>query len=104
MIRAALASFVITAVLLILVVGLVLVPIAMKLPDPLAVLDMFVFGPFRNPRHAGNIIEMATPAMMCGLAVAIMLRAGMFNLGVEGAFFLGGIIIGRPCPPICQPE
>ena len=61
------------------------------MPDPLAVLDMFVFGPFRNPRHTGNIVEMATPGMMCGLAVAIMLRAGMFNLGVEGAFFLGGL-------------
>lgn len=91
MIRSALASFVITAVLLVVVVGIVLVPIAMQMPDPLAVLDMFVLGPFRNPRHTGNIIEMATPGMMCGLAVAIMLRAGMFNLGVEGAFFLGGL-------------
>ncbi len=91
MIRSALASLVITAILLVLVVGVVLVPIALTLPDPLAVLDMFVFGPFRSPRHLGNIVEMATPGMMCGLAVAIMLRAGMFNLGVEGAFFLGGL-------------
>ncbi len=91
MIRQALISFVITAALLVIVVGMVLVPIAMHLPDPLAVLDMFVFGPFRNPRHTGNIIEMATPGMMCGLAVVIMFRAGMFNLGVEGAFFLGGL-------------
>jgi ABC-type uncharacterized transport system permease subunit len=91
MIRSALASLVMTAILLVLVVGIVLVPIAMRLPDPLAVLDMFVFGPFRNPRHAGNIVEMATPAMLCGLAVAIMFRAGIFNLGVEGAFFLGGL-------------
>lgn len=91
MIRSALVSLVVTAILLVLVVGIVLVPIAMRLPDPLAVLDMFVFGPFRNPRHAGNIVEMATPAMLCGLAVAIMFRAGMFNLGVEGAFFLGGL-------------
>ena len=73
------------------VVGVVLVPLALTQPDPWGGLDTFLLGPFSNPRHIGNIVELATPAMFCGLGVALILRAGMFNLGVEGAFFLGGL-------------
>jgi len=91
MIRSALASSAITLGFLLLVLVVVLGPVAFTTPDPMAVIDMFLLGPFRNPRHTGNIIEMATPAMFCGLAVTLMFRAGAFNLGAEGAFFLGGL-------------
>lgn len=91
MIREALAPFILTVLLLVIILALVLVPIAMTQPDPWGMIDTFLLGPFRNPRHTGNIVEMATPAMLCGLAVALMFRTGMFNLGVEGAFFLGGL-------------
>jgi len=90
-IRVALAPFILTLLLLVAIIALVLTPIAMTQADPLGMIETFLLGPFRSPRHAGNIIEMATPAMLCGLAVAIMFRAGAFNLGVEGAFFLGGL-------------
>lgn len=91
MIRAIFASFALTVVLLAVVVIAVLLPIAFAQPDPIGVVGTFVLGPFGSLRHAGNIVEMATPAMLCGLAVAIIFRAGMFNLGAEGSFFLGGL-------------
>ena len=91
MIRNALAETLLTLVVVIAVVALVLLPLALTQPDPLALVATFLFGPFKSLRHMGNIVELATPSMFCGLGVALILRAGMFNLGVEGAFFLGGL-------------
>ncbi|MCX5494497.1 ABC transporter permease [Kaistia dalseonensis] len=91
MIRNALAETALTLAIVFVVVALVLVPLAMTQADPVGVVTTFLFGPFKSIRHIGNIIELATPSMFCGLAVALILRAGMFNLGVEGAFFLGGL-------------
>ncbi len=89
--RKALAPAVVTIALLALVVAAVMLPLALTTADPAGVMQTFLFGPFRNLRYLGNIVEMATPTMLCGLAVALMFRSGMFNLGVEGAFFLGGL-------------
>lgn len=91
MIRNALAETGLTLLVVALVVALVLVPLALAQPDPIGVVATFVLGPFKSIRHVGNIVEMATPSMFTGLALALILRAGMFNLGAEGAFFLGGL-------------
>jgi simple sugar transport system permease protein len=91
MIRQKIAPFVLTLLVLVISVAVVLIPVSFATSDPAGVIDTFLLGPFRSLRHTGNIIEMATPAMLCGLAVALMFRAGMFNLGAEGAFFLGGL-------------
>lgn len=87
----ALAPAIVTVAILALVVAVVMLPLALTTSDPAGVLQTFLFGPFRNVRYLGNIVEMATPTMLCGLAVAVMFRSGMFNLGVEGAFYLGGL-------------
>lgn len=89
--RTALAPAIVTVVLLALVVTIVMLPLAFTTSDPAGVIETFLLGPFRNIRYMGNIAEMATPTALCGLAVALMFRAGMFNLGVEGAFYLGGL-------------
>jgi simple sugar transport system permease protein len=91
MMRNILVSFAVTVGLLLVVVAIVLVPVAFTQPHPGAALAIFVFGPFNDMRHIGNIIEAATPLMFCGLSVALMFRAGMFNLGMEGSFYLGGV-------------
>jgi simple sugar transport system permease protein len=90
-ILAGLTEFALTALVIGLVILAVLVPLALSQPDPLEVLRLFVLGPFGTIRHMGNILEAATPTMMTGLAATIIFRAGMFNLGVEGSFFLGGL-------------
>lgn len=91
MIRSALLATALTVALLLVVVGLVLVPIALALDDPADAIRIFLLGPVSDLRHLGNIVEAATPLMFTGLAVALMFRAGMFNLGAEGSFFLGAV-------------
>ena len=91
MMRVALAPALATIALLVLVVTLVVVPVALTQTDPLGAVTTFVLGPLADRRHLGNIVETATPLLFTGLAVSLMFRAGMFNLGAEGAFFLGGV-------------
>src|SRR6266498_1774368 len=53
-----------------------------------------------------NTLAAATPVMMTGLATAFAFRAGVFNVGVEGALYLGAFgaawvgfsFIGLPSP------
>jgi len=104
MLRRALLATGITVALLLVVVGIVLVPIALALDDPADAIRVFLFGPFDDLRHVGNIIQQATPLMFTGLAVALMFRTGMFNLGAEGSFFLGAVfatfaVLRFPLPP-----
>ena len=80
-----------TIALLLVVVAAVLVPVALTQADPWAAISTFVVGPLADRRHLGNIVETATPLLFTGLAVSLMFRAGMFNLGAEGSFFLGGV-------------
>ncbi len=51
----------------------------------------FLIGPIDSLRHIGNVIELTIPLIFTGLAVSLMFRAEQFNLGAEGAFFIGGV-------------
>jgi simple sugar transport system permease protein len=90
-ILAGLAKFILILAVVSVVIFAVLVPVALSQPDPGRVLTLFLFGPFSTMRHVGNILELATPTMLTGLAATLIFRAGSFNLGVEGSFFVGGI-------------
>ncbi|UGQ16333.1 ABC transporter permease [Borrelia sp. RT5S] len=46
---------------------------------------------FSSPKHLGYILSYATPLIFTGLSVGIALKAGLFNIGVEGQFILGSI-------------
>lgn len=59
--------------------------------EPVIALSLFLLGPLKSMRHFGNVLEMMIPLLFTGLAVSIMFSASQFNLGAEGAFFLGGI-------------
>ena len=73
------------------VILVILVPFAFTRDDPMGVISAFLFGPFENLRRFGNIIEAATPIALTGLAATLVFRAGSFNLGMEGAVFIGGL-------------
>ncbi|NLI88941.1 MAG: ABC transporter permease [Epulopiscium sp.] len=62
--------------------------------EPMNAISTLLFGPIRSLRNFGNIIELMTTFMFTGLAISIMFQAGQFNVSVEGAFFLGGLISG----------
>jgi general nucleoside transport system permease protein len=78
--------------LILLVIAVVLWPVVASLDDPRGAFFTFVLGPFNDMRHFGNVLEATTPLLFTGLAVVIMFKAGAFNLGAEGAFFLGGVV------------
>jgi simple sugar transport system permease protein len=69
----------------------VLVPVALLSDEPGVVMFTFLLGPASSLRHAGNVLEAATPLFLTGLAAAVVFRSGLFNLGVEGSAFLGGL-------------
>ena len=56
-------------------------------------------------RAIGNTLNAATPLILAGLSVAFGFRAGLFNIGAQGQFYLGafgaaivGAAIGLPFP------
>lgn len=59
--------------------------------QPGLAISKFLIGPLGSMRHLGNVLEMAIPLIFTGLAVSVMYQAKQFNLGAEGAFFIGGI-------------
>ena len=54
-------------------------------------LSDFLIGPLTSPRRMGNVIEACVPLMFTGLSVILLQRAGLFNLAMEGAFFIGAV-------------
>ncbi len=59
--------------------------------EPLTALQSFVFGPMMSLRRFGNVIEAMIPLIFTGMAVIILFRPGLFNLSMEGGFFLGAV-------------
>ncbi|NQT59513.1 MAG: ABC transporter permease [Bacteroidetes bacterium] len=77
------------AILLALVLALVIISLVSS--SPLRTLSLFLFGPFRNFRYIGNVIELMIPLIFSGLATAILFRSNLFNLGAEGIFYISGL-------------
>ena len=73
--------------------------------DPLDAISTFILGPFQSPRRFFNIIELAIPLLFTSLGMCFMLRAGEFNLIVEGGFMLSGAVTAwlasTPIFPLC---
>lgn len=59
--------------------------------QPLSAIGDFLLGPLTSVRRFGNVIEAMIPLIFTGLAVTMLYRAGLFNLSMEGAFFIGSV-------------
>ena len=69
--------------------------------DPLTVYRLMVEEAFGGERRIAATLTAATPLLLTGLAAAVAFRAGIFNVGAEGCFYLGGIaaaVIGYSLP------
>jgi simple sugar transport system permease protein len=69
---------------------------------------LFLFGPLDSLRHFGNVLELMIPLLFTGLAISVMFSASQFNLGAEGAFFIGAIgasfiAVNWHLPPVIHP-
>lgn len=59
--------------------------------EPVGAIKDLIIGPFTSVRRMGNIIEAMIPITFTGLSVVMLYRAGLFNLSMEGAFFIGSV-------------
>lgn len=69
--------------------------------EPFSVYGLMVQEAFGGKGRIAATLSAATPLLATGLAAAIAFRAGIFNIGVEGCFYLGGIaaaVIGYGLP------
>jgi simple sugar transport system permease protein len=73
-----------------LVIGAVVLLIAGH--DPIATYRLMATEALGGERRIAAALSAATPILFTGLATAIAFRGGVFNVGVEGCFYLGGIV------------
>ncbi len=83
---------VLIAVVIALIVAFALISVVSE--QPIEALKQFLVGPLMSVRNFGNVMELFIPLVFAGLAVCIMFQCNQFNMGAEGAFFLGGLGAG----------
>jgi simple sugar transport system permease protein len=69
--------------------------------EPLTVYRLMIEEAFGGERRIAATLTAATPLLLTGLAAAIAFRAGIFNVGAEGCFYLGGMaaaVVGYASP------
>jgi ABC-type uncharacterized transport system permease subunit len=59
--------------------------------NPVSAYAALVQGAVGSPTALGRTLLNATPLVFTGLAVAVAFRAGLFNIGGEGQFYIGAI-------------
>ena len=59
--------------------------------NPATAFGALLRGAFGSPLAVGRTLLNATPLIFTGLAVAVAFRAGLFNIGGEGQFYIGAI-------------
>jgi ABC-type uncharacterized transport system permease subunit len=59
--------------------------------NPVEAYGALLRGAFGSPLAFGRTLLNATPLIFTGLAVAVAFRAGLFNIGGEGQFWIGAI-------------
>lgn len=59
--------------------------------NPIDVFALMADESFGSQRRIAATLSAATPLLFTGVATAICFRSGVFNVGVEGAFVVGGL-------------
>ena len=59
--------------------------------NPVEVFALMAYEAFGTERRIAATLSATTPLLFTGVATAICFRAGVFNVGVEGAFVLAGL-------------
>jgi ABC-type uncharacterized transport system permease subunit len=100
------------AVVLGLLVGALLILFSSALSEqgfdlllPITAYAALLEGSLGSIRGIGNTLNATTPLILTGLSVAFAFRAGLFNIGAQGQFFVGAFVaavvgagIGLPFP------
>lgn len=81
-----------TSAVIVIALAIAFLIISLVSNQPVKTIGIFLFEPLSSKGHIGNVIEMAIPLMFTGLAVSLLFRANMFNLGAEGIFYFSGVV------------
>lgn len=71
--------------------GLLVVAVMATHVAPLEALERLYVSSLGSPRAISGTIKETTPLLIAGLAVFLALRAGLFNIGVEGQLVVGAL-------------
>ena len=80
--------------------------IALSGVNPLSAYAAMLSGAFGSPYAIANVLVRASPLLLCGVGVAIGIKAGLWNVGAEGYMYMGALGAGLvgiaplPVPPI----
>jgi simple sugar transport system permease protein len=55
-------------------------------------IKIFFYGPFMSKRYFGNMLEAMVPILFSGIAFSVLFQANQFNLAVEGAYMMAGLL------------
>jgi ABC-type uncharacterized transport system permease subunit len=59
--------------------------------SPVLVFVTLLKGAFGSPERIAGTLLQTTPILICGIAACISFRGGLFNIGIEGQLFMGGL-------------
>ena len=60
--------------------------------NPINAYLVMLRGVFSKPKYIVQTIIMATPIIITGISVSFAFKSGLFNIGLEGQFIIGGIV------------
>nr|PZM91353.1 MAG: ABC transporter permease [Thermocrispum agreste] len=71
--------------------------------NPLAVYELMLTHAFGTREGLAGTLTSATPVLFTGVATAVSFRAGVFSLGAEAGFVLGGLTAAWPAVAVSGP-
>lgn len=80
----------VVAVLIAIIIGSIIMMVTGFNPV-IAYISLFL-GAFGNVNNIANTLAAAVPLILTGLGVAISFKAGLFNIGAEGQYWIGAIV------------
>lgn len=71
--------------------GITFIVLALVSDHPLENFITILTAPVKKLRYFGNVIEMMIPVAFAGLSAALLFKMGVFNLFVEGLYYICGV-------------
>lgn len=81
-----------TVIAIFIALGITFVVLLFLADAPVQSFVTMLTAPFTKLRYFGNVIEAMVPLVFSGLACSLLFRTGLFNLGVEGLYYICGVV------------
>ncbi len=81
-----------TMIAIFIALGITFIVLALTCENPASSFATLLTAPLTKLRYFGNVLEAMVPLVFSGLACSLLFRTGLFNLGIEGVYYIGGVI------------